>query len=98
MSLPQQLLGLRRDFPDGIGELKRGRLNWAAVLQPTPISRDYLVRLDYRDGDTPRIFEDWLHCHEWRGGGEHPGIRRGSRMKDSKRWLPEPFLPGPSLM
>ena len=155
MSLPQQLLGLRRDFPDGIGELKRGRLNWAAVLQPTPISRDYLVRLDYRDGDTPRIFvvepclsqiagerriphlfqqdpaclclyrspygewspdkaisrtmipwaagwlfyfEDWLHCDEWRGGGEHPGIRRGSSMKDSKRWLPEPFLPGPCLM
>ena len=56
LSLTQQLLALRRDFPDGIGELKRGRLNWATLLQPTPISRDYCVHLDYREGDTPRVF------------------------------------------
>ena len=56
LSITQQWLGLRRDFPDGTGELTRGRLTWTTALHPTPLSRDYLVRLDYREGDTPRVF------------------------------------------
>lgn len=56
LTLIQQLLALRKDFPEGVGHVRHGRLNWLTVLHPTPLSRGYAAQVDYRQGDVPRIF------------------------------------------
>lgn len=56
LSLIQQLIALQKDFPEGTGNVRHGQLNWVTVLRPTPISRDYITQLNYRQGNVPRVF------------------------------------------
>jgi hypothetical protein len=51
------LLLKRKRFP-GKGKLHSGRMTWVTEIAPTPLSRDYLVRLTYRQGSTPELFVD----------------------------------------
>ncbi|MFN3725438.1 MAG: hypothetical protein ACK4SZ_03955 [Allosphingosinicella sp.] len=39
----------------GSGTLEPGRLTWRYAASPTPLSRSYDLRLDFRQGDIPRI-------------------------------------------
>ena len=39
----------------GSGSLKAGRLTWRFVASPTPFSRRYGLRIEYRDGKVPRV-------------------------------------------
>ncbi len=55
LSLPQQYLLLRRDFPAGAGQARNGRLLWRQTLQPTPVSRDYYLRLRYAVTTFPEV-------------------------------------------
>jgi hypothetical protein len=40
----------------GSGALRPGRLVWSFVTSPTPLSRRYRLRVEYRLGDVPRVF------------------------------------------
>ena len=49
----QQLLRLRKDFPAGSGTVRREHLRWDCALSPSPLSREYLVRLEYSFAMSP---------------------------------------------
>ena len=55
LSLAQQALALRRLFPHAAITISGARLTWEAVITPTPISRDYTVRITYSRGSYPRV-------------------------------------------
>lgn len=57
LTAAKQYFHLRRMGPDGgEGQLRAGRLTWRIRIRPTPLSRVYLVRIDYQAGNTPRVF------------------------------------------
>lgn len=41
-------------FPGDL-RVARGALTWRGLIRPTPLSREYGIRLDYRVGDTPDV-------------------------------------------
>lgn len=47
---------LRRQFPDGVGNVKRNRLRWDMQIQPTPLSDVYDIRLYYSLERLPKVF------------------------------------------
>ncbi len=55
MTVAQQFLLLQRDFPDGEGTLRNGRLIWRQRLRPTPVSREYRLRLAYTLRASPGV-------------------------------------------
>jgi hypothetical protein len=55
LTLVQQALGLRHDFPEAATELSRSRLMWTAIICPTPLSRNYKVRIRYQVGAHPKV-------------------------------------------
>lgn len=54
-NLAQQAFALRCVFPAGVVGIKPTRLVWTGVLTPTPLSRDYTVRITYSAGGFPRV-------------------------------------------
>jgi hypothetical protein len=59
LTAAQQFLNLRLNpICVGTGRLHAGRLVWRYRVSPTPLSRDYEVRIDYRQGDIPMVFID----------------------------------------
>lgn len=40
----------------GSGRLRAGRFAWRYTASPSPLSRDYAVRIDFRQGGRPEIF------------------------------------------
>jgi hypothetical protein len=60
LSVTQQAIALKRDFPAAFLEPKAGQLVWRHELQPTPLSRSYRVQITYRAGGVPsvRVLDD----------------------------------------
>lgn len=59
LTAAQQFLNLRTNpICSGDGTLHVGRLTWRYRVAPTPLSRDYGVRIVFRQGDTPDVFVD----------------------------------------
>lgn len=56
LSPSNQLLGLKKYFSMGKGHVKRNCLRWECKIRPTPLSRDYDVRVIYRLDSQPSIF------------------------------------------
>lgn len=56
VGLPHQAFALRSRFPASQVSLTHDRLEWRAVLQPAPTTRDYQVTLKARRGWEPRVF------------------------------------------
>ena len=52
----QQLYGFKRFFADGEGYVRKGCLKWDYRMRPTPLSREYSIRIIYRLGSQPSIF------------------------------------------
>jgi len=46
---------LMRHFPDASCTVRRDELVWVAALTPTPVSREYVVRLSYKLTDFPEV-------------------------------------------
>ncbi|BBY66819.1 hypothetical protein [Mycolicibacterium helvum] len=56
LNVSQQAFALRNLLPDATITLRRGtRLTMTADLQPTPMSRHYRVKIDYRLGALPEV-------------------------------------------
>jgi hypothetical protein len=59
LTAAQQFLNLRiNPICAGTGTLHAGRLVWRYRVSPTPLSREYDVRIDYRQDDIPTVFVD----------------------------------------
>lgn len=56
LPLAVQLASLRVQNAHGFGRVERSKLTWQFDAQPTPISRSYQLRLDYRLHEAPKIF------------------------------------------
>jgi hypothetical protein len=55
LSPAQQALALRRLFPDAAISINPEGLVWRGVITPTPLSRDYTIRISCQKGDYPRV-------------------------------------------
>ena len=55
LNLGQQLASLRREYPDDAGVLRSNVLEWTGILTPSPVGRDYRVRLIYQLGARPVV-------------------------------------------
>jgi hypothetical protein len=59
LTASQQYLNLRGNpVCAGKGELRAGRLTWRYRTSPSALSRDYDLRIEFRQGDTPDAFVD----------------------------------------
>lgn len=57
LTAAEQLFGLRHSaICCGEGTLSAGRLTWRFRTRPTPLSREYGLRIEFRQGDTPDAF------------------------------------------
>jgi len=75
LTLPQQFLFLRtNDIAAGSGYLKNRTLTWRFSMQPTPLSRSYLIRIDYREGNTPNVFVEDPEIEMLAGGRRLPHV------------------------
>lgn len=54
-TLVVQAFRLHQDFPNGTVRLRPTVLMWTARLTPTPLSREYTVRITYVRGHYPRV-------------------------------------------
>jgi hypothetical protein len=55
LSVAQQALCLKREFPEATLAVKAGQLLCRHTLKPTPLSRGYRVQLTYRVGGIPKV-------------------------------------------
>lgn len=75
LTVAQQFLLLSSNpLCSGSGELKRERLTWCFSIRPSPLSRCYDVRIEYRSGRPPDIFIDSPDLHRLAGGRELPHV------------------------
>jgi hypothetical protein len=59
LTVAQQFVNLRSNpVCAGAGTLHAGHLVWGYSTSPTPMSRDYQIRIDYRLDGVPRVFVD----------------------------------------
>ena len=59
LTATQQFINLRGNpVCAGDGTLRAGRLIWRYQTSPTPLSREYSVRIEYRHGGMPDVFID----------------------------------------
>lgn len=54
--LTEQLISLRADYPSATCEIHKNTLFWSAKIQPTPLSREYSVRIVYKLGNPPHVW------------------------------------------
>jgi hypothetical protein len=59
LTAAQQFLNLQvSPISPGDGELRAGRLTWWYVATPSPLSRDYSVRIEFAQGGVPETYVD----------------------------------------
>lgn len=59
LTAAQQFVNVRGNpVSRGDGELRVGRFTWRCSATPSPISRDYDIRIEFRQGRRPEIFVD----------------------------------------
>lgn len=77
LNAAQQLLGLRSNpICRGNGELGAGLLVWRYAASPTPLSRDYAIRIVFRQGRWPDVFVDQPDLVALAGGRRPPHVYR----------------------
>jgi hypothetical protein len=57
LTASQQFLSLQsNELSAGCGDLHAGALVWRCDVTPSPLSRFYRLRIEFRQGDTPAVF------------------------------------------
>jgi len=75
MTLSQQLLFLKSNpVVGGSGEVSHRKLTWTTRVQPTPLARNYTVRLTLNEGETPDVFVDNPSLTDLAGNRELPHV------------------------
>jgi hypothetical protein len=56
LSIAQQFVNLRANpISSGAGTISQRRLTWRCLLSPTPLSRAYAIRIEYRLDRSPEV-------------------------------------------
>lgn len=55
LQLGHQWSALRREYPRGHGRVRGGVLHWRGPIQPSDVSPEYQIVLDYRAGAVPDV-------------------------------------------
>jgi hypothetical protein len=58
LSLAQQQYWLSALYPESACKIMGNRLEWRGTVQPSEVSRSYVVRILYKPGTTPRVYVD----------------------------------------
>ena len=75
LTAAQQFVNLRGNpISRGEGELRAGGLTWRYSATPSPLGRDYDVRIEFRQGGRPQIFVDGPDLHVLAGGRRIPHL------------------------
>ena len=75
LTAAKQFLNLRANpVCAGHGALRAGKLVWQYRTFPTPLSREYAVRIAYCQGGTPNVFIDDPDLTELTGGRRLPHV------------------------
>jgi hypothetical protein len=76
LTAAQQFVNLRGNpVSRGKGELRAGRLTWRYSATPSPLSRDYDIRIEFRQGGRPKTFVDGPDLHALAGGRRLPHLQ-----------------------
>lgn len=95
LSLEQQWMALRQRYPRGRGRARGGVLHWRGPLQPSDVSPEYEIVLDYRAGAAPdvRVAHPRL---EGRDGELPPHLYAGERLclfvPKRREWTPNMLI------
>src|ERR1022692_30839 len=93
LALAQQALALRRDFPHVAASLRGDVLTWKGVITPTPLSRDYTIRITYRRSGYPRVVVVDPPLQPDEDGGLPHFYREGSIcLHDADQWDGSMFI------
>lgn len=77
LTLSQQFFFLRASpVCMGDGKISQGKLTWRFCVQPTPLSREYKVRLEYTLGSTPDVFVEHPDLQMLAANREIPHVYR----------------------
>ena len=77
LTLPQQFFFLRASpVCMGDGKISKGKLTWRLCVQPTPLSREYRVRLEYKLGRAPDVFVEHPDLQMLAANREIPHVYR----------------------
>lgn len=83
LTAAQQFVNLRANpICHGIGTLRAGRFTWRYSASPSPLSRDYDIRIEFKQGSVPEVFVD---------GPDLQALARGRRIPHLYRQNP-PWL------
>lgn len=75
LTAAQQFINVRGNpVCRGNGVLQAGRFTWRYSATPTPISRVYDLRIEFRQGTRPEIFVDGPDLHVLAGGRRIPHL------------------------
>jgi hypothetical protein len=79
LTAPQQFMNLRANpISQGDGKLRARALQWRYRVSPSPISREYDARLEFKQGDVPRMFIDAPDLNELANGRILPHVYQQS--------------------
>ena len=92
LSLAQQAAALSGRFGWTPTHSDRSRLTWKAPLQPTPLSRKYVVRISYKLSEPPKV--KVISELDTRAGGRLPHVYRDGTLclYSSSEWRPDMFI------
>lgn len=94
----QQLYGLKKCLADGEAYVNRNYLRWDCTIRPTPLSRDYKIRINYKFGVQPSVFVLSPSLKELAKGREIPHLYSQKEEKlclyrpKYKEWTPDQYL------
>lgn len=75
LTAAQQFVNLRvSPISRGSGQLRAGLLTWRYTATPSPLSRDYYIRIEFRQGRRPQVFVEAPDLHALAGGRRVPHL------------------------
>ena len=82
LSVAHQMMHLKKVCPSGRGYFNRSRgLVWRYDTRPTPISRNYKIRIEYQLNAPPSIFIETPNLHDLVDDNEIPHLYSQERQK-----------------
>ena len=75
LTAAQQFVNLRGNpISRGAGVLRPGQFTWRYSATPSPLSRDYDIRIEFKQDDRPEVFVDAPDLHELSKGRRVPHL------------------------
>lgn len=94
LTMAQQFINLQGNpLSAGHGCLRSDRLTWTYATSPSPLSRDYLIRIEMAPESAPRIFVNDPNVEVLAGGRDLPHVYRNPTrlclyLPGTREWQP----------